>query len=58
MTFANSYKSDQVRMSGLTWIQTVWHSDGIPESIFEKIYFEKNQQTTKRACKITQKAKS
>ena len=23
-------------MSGLIWIQTVWHSDGIPERIFRK----------------------
>ena len=39
-------------------IQTVWHSDSVPEEIFEKVYFEKNQQTTRKAWKITQHAKS
>ena len=24
------------KASGLIWIQTVWHSDGIPEIIFQK----------------------
>ena len=24
-------------MLGLIWIYTVWHSDGIPEEIFEKV---------------------
>ena len=35
------------RMSGLIWIQTVWHSDRIPEIIFRKKWFGKNQQATK-----------
>ena len=34
-------------MSCLVWIQTVWNSDGIPERIFQKIDFEKNQMTKK-----------
>ena len=35
-------------MSGLTWIQTVRHSDDIPERIFRKSWFwKKNQQTAK-----------
>ena len=34
-------------MSGLIWIQTVLHFDGISERIFRKVGFEKNQQTTK-----------
>ena len=34
------------KTSGLIWIQSVWHSGGIPERIFEKVDFEKNQQTT------------
>ena len=39
-------------MSGLIWIQAVWHSDGIPERFFlKKVDFEKNQQS----CKMTQK---
>ena len=43
-------------MSGLIWIQTVWHSDSIPENSFEKVNFKKNPQTTKSmqnypACK-------
>ena len=28
-------------MSGLIWIQTVWHSDGIPERFFVKVNFLK-----------------
>ena len=32
-------------MSGLTWIQTVWHSDSILKEFFENIYFEIDQQT-------------
>ena len=39
-------------MSGLIWIQTVWHFDGIPERIFQKVDFEKNQQTTKKHAKL------
>ena len=27
-------------MSGLIWIQTVWHSDGMSERIFQKVDFE------------------
>ena len=34
---------------GLIWIQTAWHSDGIPEIIFKKVDFEKNQMTKKHA---------
>ena len=34
ITFANSLDPD--KMSGLIWIQTVWHSDGIPERFFSK----------------------
>ena len=36
-TLANSLDPDQIRpdkMLGLIWIQTVWHSDGIPERFF------------------------
>ena len=36
------------KMSGLIWIQSVWHSDGIPERIFRKVYFENNRQRTKK----------
>ena len=32
---------------GPNWIQTVRNSDGIPERIFHKVDFEKNQQTAK-----------
>ena len=38
LTFAKSVWT-QIRpdkMSGLIWIQTVWHSDGIPKRAFEK----------------------
>ena len=37
-------------MSDLIRIQTVQHSDGIPER-FEKSYFEKFQHTTKKHSK-------
>ena len=30
------------------WIQTVLYSGGISERMFEKVDFEKNQQTTKK----------
>ena len=40
-------------MSILLWIQTVWHSGGIPKRNFEKINFEK-KQTTKKHEKNTQ----
>ena len=46
-------------MSGLIWIQTVWHSDGIPESCFEKVNFKKkstDDKKKKKTCKITQHA--
>ena len=40
---------DQARQKvGLIWIQSVWHSNGIPERIFRKRWFWKNQQTTKK----------
>ena len=35
-------------MSGLIWIQTVWHCIGIPERFLEKVDFEKVQQMTKK----------
>ena len=41
-------------MSGLIWIQTVWHLDGNPVKKFNEFQFWKNQQTAK---KITQTAK-
>ena len=32
----------------LIWVQTVWHSDGIPERIFfEKVNFEKKEKKKK-----------
>ena len=41
-------------MSGPIWIQTVWHSDGIPKEFPEKVDFEEK----KSAWKITQDEKS
>ena len=35
-------------MSGLIWIQTVWHSDGILESIFRKRWFRKKLADDKK----------
>ena len=34
-------------MSGLIRIQTVWHSDGIPDFFPKKLIKKKNQQMTK-----------
>ena len=41
-------------MSGLIWIQTVWHSEGIPENLFRKSWFWKKKSAVRRkqACKI------
>ena len=39
-------------MSGLIWIQTVWHSNDIPERIFGKVDFEINQQMKKTHEKL------
>ena len=36
----------------LIWIQTVWHSDGVPERIFRK-----KKMIKKSDCKIIQHAK-
>ena len=54
----NLCKQLRPRMWVLIWIQTIWHSDNVPERIFEKVTFEKSQQTTTKAWKITQYAKS
>ena len=35
-------------MSGLMWIQTIWHSDGIFLKEFLRNLILKNQQTTKK----------
>ena len=52
ISFANNRPD---KMSGLIWIQTVWHTDGITERIFlKKLILKKIQQKMKKACKITQ----
>ena len=45
ITFANSLDPDQTRhfLSGLIKTQTVWHYDGVPERIFEKGDFDKQE---------------
>ena len=47
-------------LSGLIWIQTVWHSDGVPERIFRRSWFWKKSSDDKKknTCKITQYAKN
>ena len=41
------------KASKLIWIQTVWHSDGIPERFIFKANFEKTkQQTTEKHAKL------
>ena len=40
------------KMSGLIWMQTVWHSDGIPERIFRKMCFWK-QSADDKNTKLT-----
>ena len=49
-TFLTQIRPD--KMSGLIWIQTVWHSDCIPERTFLKSLFWKNQQMTKKHAKF------
>ena len=54
ITFANSFDPDQAhKMSGLIWVQTVWHSDVIPERLFWKSNLKKQKypQTTKKHAK-------
>ena len=54
ITFANSL--EQIRpnkTSGLIWIQTIWHSDGI----LKKLILKKSTDD-KNACKTTEQAKS
>ena len=46
-------------MLGLIWIQTVWHSDDIPERMLcEVVNFEKIQQKTKNMQNVLAYAKS
>ena len=42
ITFENSLEPDQDQI----WIQSVWHSDSVPEIIFWKNLFWKSQQKT------------
>ena len=47
--FANSLDPDKDRQNvGLIWIQAIRHSDSVPDFFlyFEKVNFEKSQQTT------------
>ena len=44
------------KMSALIWIQSVLHSDGIPERIFRKSWFWKKSVGDKKARKILQGA--
>ena len=37
----------------LIWIQTVLHSDSVPERCFEKLNFEKSQQMTTKILKLS-----
>ena len=41
------------KLSDLIRIQSVWHSDGIPERIFQKKLKKKIQQTTERKKKFS-----
>ena len=38
-------------MLGLIWIQSIWHSDGIPERIFRKSWFWKQSADDKKSMK-------
>ena len=49
-------RSGPTKLSGLIWFQSVCHSDGIPESFFEKVDFEKKSADDKKAEKISQGA--
>ena len=54
--YAGPYITQHAKlMSGLIWIQTVWHPDGVPERIFWKRWFwKKISADDKKACKIIQ----
>ena len=47
ITFADSLDPDQ--MLDLIWVQTVRHSDRVPERSFERVDFEKNLLSTTKA---------
>ena len=55
-TVWNQIRPDKT--SGLIWIQTVWHSDGIPERIFRKCWFWNKSADDKRTWTISEGAKS
>ena len=40
-------RSGPIKCQALIWIKSVSHWDDIPERIFQKVDFEKNQQMTK-----------
>ena len=40
-------------MFSLIWIQTVWHSESVPERIVWKSYFEKSKQMAKIQEKLS-----
>ena len=44
--------------SSLTWIQTVWHTDGIPEKKSSKMLILKKSADDKKALKIIKLVKS
>ena len=46
------HRSGPTIPSGLISVQTVRHSDGIPEEFFPIVHFEKNQQTKKNREKL------
>ena len=53
ITFANSFEQTQAQnISGLIWMQTIWHSDGFQEKNISK------KMIWKEACEITQHANS
>ena len=54
ITFVNSLDPGQARQPVLGWvmIQTIWHSDGVPEFFFSKsLFWKKNSRWQKQAWK-------
>ena len=43
------------KMSGLIWILTVWHSDGIPKNFFPKRWFWKKSADNKKHVKLSRR---
>ena len=46
-TILYKISTEHISLSVLIWIQTIWHSDSVPETIFEKVNLEKSADYNK-----------